>query len=308
MIAMSHGLGRYENITNALNQLKFKTKGKTLLKPNLVTGGLAASHVDAVKAVLDTLDIDMIAEGSAVDTKELYRRLGYKKLAGEYGVELVDLNDGDEWENIEFLNIEGRTMPIRVSRFHQLNVISLTLPKTHDHAIVTLTLKNLLGFLHPEDRSKVHGYASSFGKVMRIRPVRKVASYLSRFRSLRRFYSATDVPDEKYIKGVKVIHKNIATLAKLIKPKLGIIDGYIGMQGPGPVAGGSIEWNIAIAGDPVECDAYCAYLMGFNPKEIGYLYYLNPPPLDEIKILGDIIPEKRFTPHPRISLQMKWKD
>jgi hypothetical protein len=64
MIATSKNLGRHGNITNALDKLNFKSRGKTLLKPNLVTGGLAATHVDAIRAVLDSIDIDIIAEGS----------------------------------------------------------------------------------------------------------------------------------------------------------------------------------------------------------------------------------------------------
>ncbi len=308
MIFTSKALGRCENIKAILQNVELRSRGKTLLKPNLVAGGAAATHPEALRAVLDSLDMDIIAEGSAVDTKKLYSSLGYKKIARDYGVELIDLNEGDEWEKIEFLDINKKPRKVRVSNYASYDVISLTLPKTHDHAIVTLTLKNMLGFVHPEDRSLVHGYASSFGKVMRIKPLRKIASGFSRFKILRRLYSSTEVEEEKYIKGAKVIHKNIAALAKYVKPKLGVIDGYTGMEGNGPIAGDTFVWNIAIAGEPLECDVYCAHLMGFDAREIGYLHYLNAPSFEEIKVAGDAVERRKFEPHFKINMQMMWRN
>lgn len=308
MIFTSRGLGRYENLRTVLQNVELRSRGKTLLKPNLVAGGAAATHPEALRAVLDSLDVDIIAEGSAVDTKELYSSLGYKKIAKEHGVELIDLNEGDEWEKIEFLDINKKPRKVRVSNYASYDVISLTLPKTHDHAIVTLTLKNMLGFVHPEDRSLVHGYASSFGKVMRIKPLRKIASCFSRFKILRRLYSSTEVEEEKYVKGARVIHKNIAALAKYVKPKLGVIDGYTGMEGNGPIGGDAFVWNIAIAGEPLECDIYCAHLMGFDAKEIGYLHYLSAPSFEEIKVAGDAVERRKFEPHFKINMQMMWRE
>ncbi|TEU15129.1 MAG: hypothetical protein E3I12_00795, partial [Hadesarchaea archaeon] len=108
MIATSIGLGRYQNIVKALRGIKAKPKGKLLLKPNLVAGGLAASHIDAVRAALDSLDIACVAEGSGVGTDELYSMLGYRRLAQEHGVELVNLNRTDEWSGIvDFELIDG---------------------------------------------------------------------------------------------------------------------------------------------------------------------------------------------------------
>lgn len=308
MIFTSRGLGRYGNIKAVLQHAEWHSRGRSLLKPNLVAGGAAATHPEALRAVLDSLDVDIIAEGSAVDTKELYSSIGYKKIARDYGAELIDLNEGDEWEEIEFLDINEKTMKVRVSKYAGYDVISLTLPKTHDHAIVTLTLKNMLGFVHPEDRSVVHGYSSRFGKAMGIKPLRKIASCFSRFKILRRLYSSTEVEKEKYVKGAKVIHKNIAAIAKYVKPKLGVIDGYLGMEGNGPIAGSTFEWNIATAGEPLECDAYCAHLMGFDAGEIGYLHYLNAPPLEKIKIAGDAIERRKFEPHFKIDMQMMWRN
>lgn len=307
MIAASVGRGRYGNILEALKQLNPEIKGRVLLKPNLVAAGLAATQGEAVKAVLDSLGIDVIAEGSSVDTMQLYRSLGYTKLAKEYGVELVDLNEGDDWEEIDFLSIHGEPVKVRVSRYaRRYRVVSLTLPKTHDHAILTLSVKNMVGFLHPRDRSRVHGYSSPLSKLMGIKPLRQLGSHLSRFKPLRRYLTVTDIEDEKYIRGAKVIHRNIAALAKHVNPELGVIDGFLGMQGRGPIAGEPLPWDMAVAGPPLECDAYCASKMGFNPAGVGYLHYLGAPAPEEIRVIGEI-PAKRFLPHPKIELQMKWR-
>jgi uncharacterized protein (DUF362 family) len=309
MIATSSGLGRYKNIVSALSKLGPKIGGNALLKPNLVAGGLAATHVDAVRAVLDSLDIKVIAEGSGVDTSKLYSILGYHKLAHEYGVDLVDLNQTSEWDRtVKFETIDGRKTNIRVSDYaRRYEIVSLALPKTHDHAIVTLTIKNMLGFVHPEDKSLVHGYVANFGKLMKIPPFRKIASLFSGVKSLSRMYSSTEVEQTQFVFGAKIIHKNIAALINFAKPKLGVIDGFVGMQGDGPVGGEKVEWNIAIAGNPIECDVYCAHKMGFDPADVGYLVHLAAPRVSDIQITGDDVPKKRFKPHRKYELQLMWK-
>jgi len=310
MITTSIGLGRYQNIVKALRGLKAKPKGKLLLKPNLVAGGLAASHIDAVRAVLDSLDITCIAEGSGVGTDELYSMLGYRMVAREHGVELVDLNRTDEWGGtVDFELIDGRKVEVRVSDYaKRYDIISLALPKTHDHAIVTLTLKNMLGFVHPEDRGLVHGYSAPFGRTMRVALLRKIASYFSKYKRLSRLYSSTEVEEAKYVLGAKMVHKNIAALLKLVMPQLGIIDGFVGMHGDGPVGGEPLEWNIAIAGDPLECDVYCAHRMGFDPMNVGYLRHVEAPNVEKIKLFGNEIPTKKFKPHRKYDLQLMWKE
>ncbi len=309
MIATSVGLGRYKNITTALRRLDDKPKGKLLLKPNLVAGGLAASHVDAVRAVLDSLDIACIAEGSGIDTSELYSMLGYRELAREYGVELIDLNRTDEWDSsVEFELIDGRRVKVRVSRYaRRYDVVSLALPKTHDHAIVTLTLKNMLGLVYPKDKGLVHGYSPTFGRVMGAAPLRRLASLLSRFKRLSRLYSSTEVEQAQYVYGARVIHRNIVAVLKFVMPRLGIIDGFVGMQGNGPVGGEPVEWNIAVAGNPLECDVFCAYKMGFDPASVGYLHHLGAPSAGAIMLLGDEVPAKKFKPHRKYPLQLMWK-
>lgn len=306
MIAASSGKGRYGNIAEVLRHIKH-VRGRVLLKPNLVAPGSGATHVDAVRAVLDSLDVELIAEGSSVDTAGLFRSLGYEDLARDYGIELVDVNEHYEWDEISFLGVDGGLLRARVSKLaRRYKVVSLSMPKTHDHAIVTLSIKNVVGFLHPRDRSMVHGYSSVLSRLMGLKPLRTLAAQMTRISALRRYFSVTDVGEEKYVQGARVIHRNIAALARYADPCLGILDGYVGMQGRGPVAGETLEWDMALAGPPIECDAYCASRMGFDPRDVGYLHYLQAPSLEDIDVVGSI-PGKAFKPHPKIRLQMMWR-
>lgn len=115
--------------------------------------------------------------------------------------------------------------------------------------------------------------------------------------------------------GYKAINLNIANLANLVFPHLGVIDGFEGMEGRGPVSGDRVDLGIAIAGlDAVAVDATAAKIMGFNPLDIGYLHYLNEWKVGvadpkNIDVLGVPSPEvaKRFKPHPTYHEQLKWE-
>jgi uncharacterized protein (DUF362 family) len=87
------------------------------------------------------------------------------------------------------------------------------------------------------------------------------------------------------------------------------------MEGNGPVSGDSVDWHIAIAGtDGVAVDTVAAYLMGFDPQSIGYLYFCSQDELGEgdinkIKIMGTPLDECThvFRPHRSYRTQLGWK-
>jgi len=108
IVAVSRGTSRYEAVKKALDAIhddiarSIKGKRRILIKPNFVSDSvqLAATHVDVVKALLDTIvplatgEI-IIGEGSYGDTFKGYRNFGYMNLKSEYGVELLDLNSDE---------------------------------------------------------------------------------------------------------------------------------------------------------------------------------------------------------------------
>jgi len=102
-------------------------------------------------------------------------------LTSEYNVSLIDLNLEEDREEIKLYDLDEREVHAMVSkRVIQSDCrISVAIPKTHDTAIVTLTLKNMMGSLARSDRGKMHGYAGDterdFLKSVRVMPKNLVA-------------------------------------------------------------------------------------------------------------------------------------
>lgn len=156
-VALARGHSRYDSVAGALRALKnrvdLRDVRSLLIKPNSVgvERQLAATHVDAVRAVLDFVRARyygpvVVAEGAAVSsTDEGFQRFGYGLLVDECRVELLDLNVDD-------------TGPVRVydRRWRPLTVylartaveadyrISVGPPKTDDVVVVTLSIKNIV--------------------------------------------------------------------------------------------------------------------------------------------------------------------
>ncbi len=68
------------------------------------------------------------------------------------------------------------------------------------------------------------------------------------------------------------IENSIIDIALTRTPDLAIIDGIVGMEGDGPLAGSAKELGVLVMGsDPMAVDATCCRLMQFDPHKIGYL-------------------------------------
>lgn len=71
---------------------------------------------------------------------------------------------------------------------------------------------------------------------------------------------------------MKGISKVIVDINTVLHPAITVIDGFVGMEGNGPVDGTPVQMNLIIAGtDPVATDATAARIMGFNPYEIKHI-------------------------------------
>ncbi len=72
-----------------------------------------------------------------------------------------------------------------------------------------------------------------------------------------------------HLRGVSKVVVDINTV---LRPTITIIDGFVGMEGKGPIDGTPIQMDLIIAGtDPVATDATAARIMGFNPYEITHI-------------------------------------
>jgi uncharacterized protein (DUF362 family) len=91
---------------------------------------------------------------------------------------------------------------------------------------------------------------------------------------------------------MKGISKVIVDINTVLHPALTVIDGFVGMEGNGPVNGTPVQMNLIIAGtDAVATDATAARIMGFNPYEIAHIRKAHEKGLgkSEAQILGETL-------------------
>ena len=331
-IAITQGDDRRDNIARALQligpQIDLTRCHHILIKPNLVSTvrQLAATHVDALRAVLDFVRQRYdgpvsIAEGAALaPTMQGYERFGYCDLVKPYHVQLVDLN-ACETVTARIYDRHLRPCTVRLARpvVDSDFRISVGPPKTHNDVIVTLSIKNMvLGTLvnpsmaRPNSRSTesiIHPTSRLEGQQERRVPqVMQLA---------RMALPGKDHSDKMVMhQGYPLINLNIALLAPLVLPHLAVIDGFEGMEGSGPNNGDVVDWHTALAGlDAVAVDHLAAYLMGFDPSQIGYLVYcrklgLGTGDLTQMETLGGLETKsvrRVFRPHPATQRQLVWR-
>lgn len=286
-VSLIHGNDRYRNIRNSLDLLRdeirksFDGSRRVLIKPNLVSTSkqLASTHIDAVRAVLDFL-IELnptevvIAEGSAGDTFSAYRNFGYLTLRDSYGVDLIDLNK-DDYVEVPILDRSFRETSIRVAETIFDFDFKVSVAIPKTHDCVVLT---------ESVKNIVVG-------------------------------SIVDGDKSRVHQGYPVQNIDLFKIASVIPAQLAVIDGFIGMEGDGPLSGDPVEMRIAISScDFVSADAVGATLMGFDPLDVGYLYYahefkLGCADLGKIRILGESLKDhiQSFKPHRGYNEQRKWR-
>ena len=241
-----------------------------LIKPNFVVTNrqLAATHVDAVRAILDFLEPHykkqiLIGESTISEegTFDGYKNYGYLPLETEYNVKLIDLNH-QPWQYRYVFGQGHRPTPIRIiSTFlnPDLYIISAAKMKTHDRAVTTLSLKNVLLGAPLNDYTK---------------------------NDKRLTHAAYNFSREA------LLHYNMFHLAQEIYPDLGVIDGFVAMEGNGPVGGTPVDARVALASmDPLAMDILATKIMGFDPGQIMYLTAMaeagmGQGDLNKIEVLG----------------------
>lgn len=300
-VALIHGDDRRRNVLQALETIDdqiapvLRHKKYVVIKPNLVstTYQLAATHVDALRGILDYLKPRfhgpiVIAESSAGDTMEGFRNFKYHELAAERSaqkVTLVDLNAEGKFETVEVLDANLHITPVRLAAMvldPDAYVISSAMLKTHNTVVATMSVKNMvLG-------SPLH----SGGRGMGWNDKRK------------------------YHVGLRQTHYNMLVTAQKLKPNWGVavIDGFEGMEGNGPGNGTPVASRIAIAStDFLAADRVGIEAMGINPEWVGYLNYcaqagLGQFDLAKIEIKGASIAsvQKKYQLHKDIEKELKW--
>jgi uncharacterized protein (DUF362 family) len=269
-VVLVKGDNRKANVRQALERIadEIDLKGRRpVIKVNFVSTHvpLCATHVDAARAVVEFLrdqgekDI-AIAEGATWGTTPRgFREYGYLDLAKEYHLELIDLNDADSWKVVHVIHPDMKPHPVKLSpaMMNPENyIISLTRPKTHLQVGVTLTAKNvIMGAIMVMDKYRMH-------------------------------------PSEA---GNRVLDYNLFTVMKHLHIDLGVVDGFEGMEGKGPIFGEPVDHRVAIAGtDFLAVDRVGTEIMGADFDAIRYLNYLwdqgfGEGDLSKIQVVGETI-------------------
>jgi len=298
-VAIVKGDNRRENIRQALELIKQDVISKIngheiLIKPNCLQSAvpLSCTHVDALRGILDFLKelstepVTIAETCGGSELFESFKRLDYTSLVDEYAVSLNNPQGDNDWIDAYLLNRSYQEVKVKISRriFECGCRISAAVAKTHDTVTVTGSWKNMMGALALEDKVKMHGCNSHGERIL--------------------------------ISEVEILPQNLIRIAKIVPPHISVIDGFIGMEGEGPVRGTEKYLGIAIAStDFVSADAVCAKAMGFEPLEVSYLKYgnqlgLGKANLDDIEIIGESIENviTRFTPHSHYPTQRQWME
>jgi len=218
----------YESLLAIDDQIlpKLKSKKSVVIKPNFVstTIQLAATHADVLRGILDYLAPRFkgpiyFAESSAGNTMDGFENFKFTTVAAEHksqNVSLIDLNEEAKYIVLPIIDFDIHVVPVRLAaRLFDPDafIISAAMLKTHNLAIATLSMKNMV-----------------LGA-----PLHQAPKEAKRWNDKR-----------KYHVGVRQSLYNFYLTAQKMHPYWGlaVIDGYEGMEGDGPTGGTPVDQRV----------------------------------------------------------------
>jgi uncharacterized protein (DUF362 family) len=280
----------------------------------------------------------MIVESSMADTLAAFDFYKYAQLVSEYkrfNIKLIDLNREAKHEVYPIIDNNIRPLPVRLAaRLFDPDayIISAALLKTHDNVVATMTVKNMaLGApLHGvgegqnwSDKRAMHAFGASMG--------RGSASGAGRGGMQGRGAATPQGPTPQGPAGaapqvarggaqgagraaapargarLHAMNYNVAVVAKKLSASwgCGVIDGFEGMEGNGPIRGAAVPVHVALASpDLVAVDRVGLDVMGIPHHAVGYLQYANGLGVGQYDIAKiDIRGEKPETVQRKFKLQ-----
>jgi uncharacterized protein (DUF362 family) len=325
-VALTNGDNRTDNIFRALKSLEKEIaqaigNRRVVVKPNNVsaTNQLASTHVDALAGILEflksigKLDNAIVAESAMSPTMEAFENLGYTTLADKYKIKLVDLDQEKYQTILAFDETDAKPHPVRVSSIltnqEDNFIISACMLKTHDRAVATMSIKNIilgapLKLPTSDTGFRNAGFDGFGGRGSR-----------GRGRGFGGMFGGSDKPI-LHGGGAYGISVNLSMLAPLLHPSLSVIDGFEGMEGNGPIGGTPVDHRVCVVStDYLAADTVGASLMGIDPGDIGYLSYLaaakvGESDLSKMEILGGPVEKlaKKYQLGRSIQQQLQWKN
>jgi uncharacterized protein (DUF362 family) len=232
----------------------------------------------------------VIAESSAGNTQQGFDNFKFTALPAEYKsqkVQLIDLNAEAKFERITVLDKDLHIVPMRLAARlldPDAFVISSAMLKTHNTAIASLSIKNMV-----------------LGA-----PLHEAPGEMPRWNEKRKFHV-----------GLRMTHYNMLLTAQRLAPSWGasVIDGYEGMEGNGPSSGTPVASRLALASaDFVATDRVAAECMGIDPEWMGYVKYCGNLHLGQfdpakIDVIGAKVADvkKTYRMHADIEQELDWR-
>jgi uncharacterized protein (DUF362 family) len=304
VVGLVKGDNRFQNVLSALenagDEVAEKVKGNVIIKVNTVMrageGELANTQPEAIRAVLEYLKRfrpKRIWVGEASQSPmELFQQNNYLYLSDQYDFEFIDFNSLG-YDELDLLTIDNQVIRSKITRaYREFDcLISLSVPKAHSDAVITLSGKNMMGFVKPDGEAgmwHVHG-------------VKK--------------FGGDDILQACTV----TIHKNLRTLLSKVRPDIAVLDAYHSFQAgtvPQCARGEYVEPRFAVAGaDFVAVDTIATMILGFDPLDVGYLVYAaqdgyGTMDLAQIQVEGSSLEEARFPlkPAPRSERLIQWRE
>ncbi len=257
--------GVIEKIFTQIN-IDFNGK-KVLLKPNIIGSWSPEKGTTTHPAVVEGVIKAVEKRGGIVSVGDNPGTGGYGK-SGQSGDKTgIKQAAGSRW-------VEMGKHPTKItadSKYFKELIISsdvleadiiINLPKFKTHALTTISgsIKNMFGILIGGQKVQIHSVCHT----------------------PRHFSEA------------------LVDIYSIRKPDLTIMDAVVGMEGNGPTGGGLRKIGKIIASeDGTAVDSVMAVIMGISPMEIEQLKIakdrnLGETSLNNIEILGEIVPVKRF--------------
>jgi uncharacterized protein (DUF362 family) len=305
-VSLVKGDNRRKNIFDSLvaidDQIRpvLKTRKYVLIKPNGLDPSrqLISTQADAIHGILDYLAPRfkgpvVIAECGGTPAKQAVSELGWDKIFAAHKPLDIKLEVPNENENSYELMLgmdyDMHLIPIRLgARFLDRDafLISSGVMKTHNMVVATMSIKNVvLGAPLPPPPGEKRPWGES--------------------------------EKRKFHVGIRAGNYNMYLAVQRMMPNwgVGIVDGYEGMEGNGPVSGTPVPHRIALAStDFLAADRVGLECMGIDASWPGYLNYayqggLGQYDLSKIDVIGARIADvqRKYRLHADVDRMLEWR-
>jgi uncharacterized protein (DUF362 family) len=304
-VSLINGDNRRKNIYDALvainDQIQpaLKTRKYVLIKPNGLDPSrrLISTQADAVLGILDYLAPRfkgpvVVAECGGSPAPRATSEFGWSKVFAEHrpiDIKLEVPNEEGRYELMSGIDYDMHLIPIRLgARFLDPDafLISSAVMKTHNMVVATMAIKNVvLGAPLPPPPGQNRPWGES--------------------------------EKRKFHVGIRAGNYNmyLAVQRMMHNWGVGIVDGFEGMEGNGPVSGTPVPHRIALAStDFLAVDRVGLECMGIDASWPGYLNYayqggLGQYDLAKIDVVGARIADvqRKYMLHADVDRMLEWR-